>query len=249
MALRRNLCISPEYIEMYRQFFDVTNNERDRCIFDLLYSGLRVSEVSTITVQNIDFKRGHIYLPYTKNDNPRTVIIEKSLMERLSMFYKYNKKEIDANTMAFADAVSYATGTLTEQIREELKTKKTQISETRFKAILHVYLMDYLRLHVKSPIFNISYHSIQNVIINLDRRVDRYKRHCPIFTALDTPAISPHSLRHTFSTNYLKNGGKPFLLQKQLGHVLITTTLDTYGHMDINDLETDFRKTMEGNSK
>ena len=41
---------------------------------------------------------------------------------------------------------------------------------------------------------------------------------------------SPHTLRHTFATNYIRNGGDPFSLQQLLGHSDIKTCM-IYVHM------------------
>jgi len=41
---------------------------------------------------------------------------------------------------------------------------------------------------------------------------------------------SPHTLRHTFATNFIRNGGDVFTLQKILGHADITTCM-VYVHM------------------
>lgn len=42
--------------------------------------------------------------------------------------------------------------------------------------------------------------------------------------------VSPHTLRHTFATNYVRNGGDVFSLQKILGHQSIKTCM-IYVHM------------------
>jgi integrase/recombinase XerD len=41
---------------------------------------------------------------------------------------------------------------------------------------------------------------------------------------------SPHTLRHTFATMFIRNGGDPFALQRLLGHSDISTTM-IYVHM------------------
>jgi hypothetical protein len=49
-------------------------------------------------------------------------------------------------------------------------------------------------------------------------------------------AVRPHKLRHTFGTNYIREGGSLELLRRCLGHASITTTA-RYLHLDIGDLK------------
>lgn len=46
---------------------------------------------------------------------------------------------------------------------------------------------------------------------------------------------SPHTFRHTFATNFIRNGGNPFHLQRILGHNHISTTMK-YVHLQSEDL-------------
>ncbi len=50
---------------------------------------------------------------------------------------------------------------------------------------------------------------------------------------------SPHTLRHTFATNYMRNGGDVVSLQKIMGHASINSTL-IYVHLALNEIRADF---------
>jgi len=45
-----------------------------------------------------------------------------------------------------------------------------------------------------------------------------------------------HGLRHSFATNYLKQGGDMEQLQKKLGHSSLEMTVDLYGKMEAEDI-------------
>ena len=50
---------------------------------------------------------------------------------------------------------------------------------------------------------------------------------------------NPHTTRHTFSTNWLRNGGRLETLSMILGHASIRTTFDEYAHLDTRDVLAD----------
>lgn len=52
----------------------------------------------------------------------------------------------------------------------------------------------------------------------------------------NAPARCLHAFRHSYATNYLRRGGSVVLLQKQLGHADITTTM-VYTHLVVSDLQ------------
>lgn len=51
------------------------------------------------------------------------------------------------------------------------------------------------------------------------------------------PNLTPHILRHTCATLLIRNGVPITLVQKQLGHSRISTTVDTYMHLVSDDLK------------
>jgi integrase/recombinase XerD len=54
-------------------------------------------------------------------------------------------------------------------------------------------------------------------------------------------AFGPHLFRHTYATWLLRNGAGMESVKELLGHASITTTIDTYGHLTIEDA----RRTLE----
>ena len=69
--------------------------------------------------------------------------------------------------------------------------------------------------------------NIDNVFLNLDRRPVNGNSIKLIFSRLakkcNIPRLHAHLCRHTFGTNYLRNGGDVFSLQKILGHEDLST--------------------------
>ena len=53
--------------------------------------------------------------------------------------------------------------------------------------------------------------------------------------------FSPHLFRHTYATWLLRKGAGMESVKELLGHASITTTIDTYGHLTVEDA----RKTLE----
>jgi integrase len=51
------------------------------------------------------------------------------------------------------------------------------------------------------------------------------------------PTISPHALRHTAASLYIRAGANIKVVQRQLGHATASMTLDRYGHMYNDDLQ------------
>ncbi|MCM1218212.1 MAG: tyrosine-type recombinase/integrase [Lachnospiraceae bacterium] len=53
--------------------------------------------------------------------------------------------------------------------------------------------------------------------------------------------VTPHTMRHSYATNFLRNGGNIRVLQVLLGHESLETTM-IYTHIVYNDLEEQYQK-------
>lgn len=73
------------------------------------------------------------------------------------------------------------------------------------------------------------------------RHVQLMVKRCGRKAAITGVRVSPHTLRHTFATQYIKNGGDAFSLQMILGH----TTLEmvrNYVNLASRDVNEQHRK-------
>jgi site-specific recombinase XerD len=62
--------------------------------------------------------------------------------------------------------------------------------------------------------------------------VDRLVRRLRARTGID---FTPHQFRHSYATNLLRSGVAVEIVQHLLGHASISTTIDTYSHLGIED--------------
>lgn len=72
-----------------------------------------------------------------------------------------------------------------------------------------------------------------------------FKRICEKYNGLyrtPLPEITPHVCRHTYCSNMAKSGMNPKTLQYLMGHSDIGITLNTYTHLEFEDVEAECRK-------
>lgn len=58
-------------------------------------------------------------------------------------------------------------------------------------------------------------------------------------------SINPHKLRHTHASELIRAGWDAALVQKRLGHAQVQTTINTYVHLDDEDLSKKWREYQE----
>ena len=56
------------------------------------------------------------------------------------------------------------------------------------------------------------------------------------------PVVTPHVCRHSFCSNMVKSGMHPKTLQYIMGHSDIGVTLNTYTHLDFDDIQNEMKK-------
>ena len=55
-------------------------------------------------------------------------------------------------------------------------------------------------------------------------------------------AVTPHMFRHTYATGLLRKGVKVETVSKLLGHASVTTTIETYSHLTVEDVRRELRR-------
>lgn len=69
--------------------------------------------------------------------------------------------------------------------------------------------------------------------------MDRFRSKYPDYSI---PNVTPHVLRHTFCTNMVNAGMNVKSLQYLMGHANVSQTLDTYTHINIDNVESETQK-------
>ena len=88
--LRKEYKLPPVWsIEEVTEFLSVIDNIRDRAIFINIYgSGLRVSEISTLKVQDVDSKNMRLMIRQSKGRKDRYTILSQSGLDALRDYWK-----------------------------------------------------------------------------------------------------------------------------------------------------------------
>ncbi len=162
---------------------------RDKAIIELLFSsGMRVSEASTLKIENINLKRDE-FTVLGKGKKHRVVYLSDDAKRAIKMYLDRRK---DTSPFLF--------------IRHD-RARKTAGGVS----------------HPLTP------RSVQRI-------VDRYAREAGI-----TKRVTPHTLRHTYATDLLRNGADIRSVQSLLGHESITTT-QVYTHVTDKELKRIFKE-------
>ena len=111
------------------------------------------------------------------------------------------------------------------------QTKNGEDRAIRLGPTLRKYLEEFLASHESE--FVVPYHNgKQTPDYIIGKHIRRFRKQFPI-----GKHWGPHSLRHSFAYNFLKQSGNMYQLQAILGHKRIDVTVDTYGQLAAQDVE------------
>lgn len=200
--------------EMGELLGDMKENEGGySLIAELQYgAGLRLSEVVSLRIKDIDLDRGTLTVRQGKGDKDRVTILPKSLKEALIEQVERVRKVWEGDRAEDQPGV-YLPGALARKFRQAAKEfawywlfPAPKTSRDPISRIVR-------RHHLHGKVYS-------RAITRSTCRVGIHKR------------VTSHALRHSFATHLLENGTDLRTIQELLGHEDITTT-EIYLHVAV----------------
>ncbi len=184
----------------------INNLEGDYKLIALLMfgSGLRLGEAISLRIKDIDFESNHIWVRQAKGAKDRKALLPQSIIHLLKL--QIQKAEVQLNT----DLYNNFSGSTMD---EGLKRKYPNASKSM--AWQYIFpqptLVENMRHHQHESKMQKAFHQALT-----KSKINKF--------------ASPHTLRHTFATQYLQRGGNIKQLQVLLGHNSLRTTA-LYSHI------------------
>lgn len=178
-------------------------NLKHKLIVSLAYgSGLRVSEVVNLKLQDLDFNQKIIYIRQGKGAKDRITILPSSIMEDLRDFIDNHR-------------LPYTPRRCPDLSQTQIQTQAQKLSQTQTGARIQ-------------PPPKFLFLSQRGGKLNT-RTIQKIFKNALLRAYIEKPA-SFHSLRHSFATHLVENGMQLNILQELLGHNSIRTT-QIYTHL------------------
>lgn len=175
-------------------------------------AGLRLSELISLRIKDIDLDRGTLTIRQGKGDKDRMTMLPKNLQEALANQITKARQIWEVDREEDQPGV-YLPGALARKFREATKEfgwfwlfPAPTISRDPRSGIER-------RHHLHSGVYS-------NAVKRAARRIGSEKR------------VTSHALRHSFATHLLENGTDLRTIQELLGHEDITTT-EIYLHIAV----------------
>lgn len=172
----------------------------------LMYgSGLRLDEMMSLRIKDIDFDRGMIHLKTTKGSVPRTALLPSLVIEplrnRIDHVARLHRQ--DTKNGVARVALPYAFG------------RKSKSAESSL-AWYFLFASNALSTCPKTGLLGRHHMDESNIGRNIKRAAQKAKI---------LKRVTPHTLRHSFATHLLEAGVDLRTIQELLGHKDISTTM------------------------
>lgn len=187
-------------------------------IYILLHTGLRISEFVGLTISDIDLENGKIN-------------IDHQLQRKRNMEYIIEATKTDSGTRMVP---------MTEEVQECFRFIITNRKKPKKEPVIY----DKNRVSYKGFLY-LDKNDMPMVALHWEK----YFQHiCEKYNKIykeELPKITPHVCRHTFCSNMAKSGMNPKTLQKIMGHSDIGVTLNTYTHLDFEDIQKEMKQVCD----
>lgn len=204
--------------EQEKAFLEFVNNDNNfhkyyDAIYVLFNTGLRVSELTGLTVSDIDFDNGRIKVDHQllrrENNHHMTTVIERPKTDSGIRFIPMTNEVADCFRRIIDNRGEFPNEPVVDGMQGFLflSKKGVPLDATRWQRYFKNICRKYNSTHTE-----------------------------PL------PKITPHVCRHTFCSKMVKSGMNPKTLQYIMGHANISITLDTYTHIKYEDAEKEMAK-------
>lgn len=184
-------------------------------IYSLFHTGLRISEFVGLTVSDIDLEQGKIN-------------VDHQLQRKRNMEYIIEATKTDSGTRMVP---------MTEEVKECFRFIITNRKKPKKEPVIY----DKNRGAYRGFLY-LDKNDMPMVALHWEK----YFQHiCEKYNKIykeELPKITPHVCRHTFCSNMAKSGMNPKTLQKIMGHSDIGVTLNTYTHLDFEDIQKEMKQ-------
>ena len=194
-------------LEEYERLLSAAKSPRDKAILELLFStGMRVSELISLNVGDINFDRGEISV-LGKGKKIRVVFLSENAIGSLVEYL------VERGVLKIISNIKFQMSN--EISNDKMSNKASEANEAKY-IILDAHKMQPLFLSTRKERINVR---------AVERMVEKYAKMAGI-----SKRVSPHTLRHTFATDLLLAGADIRSVQSLLGHSNISTT-QVYTHI------------------
>ena len=185
---------------------------RDRLIIKILWqTGVRVSELLTITPSDIDFKEGSIRVATLKKKSilPKKAKIIRVEIHGLEMALKENP-----HSMTLPEKLSDARKRLSSYDREPPEPRHRVIPISRSLSEEIASYIEGNGIKAAEPLFAISRIRVHQIIRAVGEKAE-----------VERDISHPQAFRHGFGVNAILSGVPPLLLRTWMGHASTDSTL------------------------